>query len=246
MSTALPVVNISRRGAERIRAGHVWVYRSDVVEAGDVPPGAVVLVQEQDIYAKPRGSDRNLRPTRATQNIGDSAAHTGGRGRPPHPRTLGSAFYSSASEIALRMISRGPVEDINQLVRERIRAAIAYRERFVRDTNAYRVIFSEGDFLPGLVVDRYGDILSFQVLTQAMESPSMREIFIDELKLGLHPKVIVERTDARIRKLEQLPERGSRVIWQNTALGEDSSINPKSNEGEGNGHVGPDALVRAG
>ncbi len=144
------------------------------------------------------------------------------------------------------MISRGQVEDINQLVRERIRAAIAYRERFVRDTNAYRVIFSEGDFLPGLIVDRYNDILSFQVLTQAMDSPSMREIFIDELKLGLHPKVIVERTDARIRKLEQLPERGSRVIWQNTALGEDSSINPKSNEGEGNGHVGPDALVRAG
>src|SRR6266576_323990 len=120
MSTALPVVNISRRGAERIRAGHVWVYRSDVVEAGDVPPGSVVLVQEQGIYGKPRGSDRDVRPTRATQNSDDSA-HTGGRGRPPHTRTLGSALYSSASEIALRMISREPVEDINQLVRERIR-----------------------------------------------------------------------------------------------------------------------------
>src|SRR5437667_4781791 len=197
MSTALPVVNISRRGAERIRAGHVWVYRSDVVEAGDVPPGSVVLVQEQDVYGKPRGSDRNLRPTRATQNIDDSA-HTGGRGRPPHARTLGSALYSSASEIALRMISRGPVLDINQLVRERIRAAIAYRERVVRDTNAYRVIFSEGDVLPGLMVDRYSDILSIQVLTQAMDSASMRKTFVDELKLGLQPKVIVERTDARI------------------------------------------------
>src|SRR5947208_13515343 len=144
----LPRVVISHRGADRLRAGHVWVYRSDIIQADNVPPGAIVTVQ----------------------NIGDSAAHTGGRGRPPHTRTLGSALYSSASEIALRMISREPVEDINQLVRERIRAAIAYRERFVRDTNAYRVIFSEGDFLPGLIVDRYNDILSIQVLTQAMDS----------------------------------------------------------------------------
>ena len=144
------------------------------------------------------------------------------------------------------MISRGPVLDINQLVRERIRAAIAYRERVVRDTNAYRVIFSEGDFLPGLMVDRYSDILSIQVLTQAMDSASMRKTFVDELKLGLQPKVIVERTDARIRKLEQLPEKESRVIWQNIAPGEDSSINPKSNDGGGNDHVSPDALVRAG
>src|SRR6266436_1297524 len=112
MSTALPVVNISRRGAERIRAGHVWVYRSDVVHAGDVPRGSVVLVQEQDIYGKPRGPDRNVRSTPATQNIDDSV-HTGGRGRPPHTRTLGSALYSSASEITLRMFSPGPVEDIN-------------------------------------------------------------------------------------------------------------------------------------
>src|SRR6266487_5881391 len=91
---ALPRVVISHRGADRLRAGHVWVYRSDVVEAGDVPPGSVVLVQEQDVYGKPSGSDRNVRPTRATQNTGDSA-HTGGRGRPPHARTLGSALYSS-------------------------------------------------------------------------------------------------------------------------------------------------------
>src|SRR5437867_3661677 len=132
----LPRVVISHRGADRLRAGHVWVYRSDVIQADNVPPGAIVTVLES--------SDRNVGPTRATQNIGDSAAHTGGRGHPPHTRTLGSALYSSASEIALRMISRGPVEDVNKLVRERIRAAIAYRERFERDTNAYRVIFSEG------------------------------------------------------------------------------------------------------
>jgi 23S rRNA (cytosine1962-C5)-methyltransferase len=110
------------------------------------------------------------------------------------------------------MVSPKPVGDINKLVRERIQVAIAYRERFVRDTNANRVIFSEGDFLPGLIVDRYNDILSIQVLTQAMDSDAMREIFIDELKLALQPKAIVERTDARVRKLEQLPERESGLI----------------------------------
>src|SRR6266536_891673 len=202
----LPRVVISHRGVDRLRAGHGWVYRSDVVEAGDVPPGSVVLVQEQDIYSKPRGSDRNVRPTRATQNIDDSA-HTGGRARPPHTRILGSALYSSASEIALRMISRGLVEDLDQLVRERIRAAIAYRERFVRDANAYRVIFSEGDFLPGLIVDRYNDILSVQILTQAMDTDAVRQTILAELTTHLHPTSIMARVDPRIRELESLPHR---------------------------------------
>ncbi len=135
------------------------------------------------------------------------------------------------------MISRGPVLDINQLVRERIRAAIAYRERVVRDTNAYRVIFSEGDFLPGLIVDRYGNILSFQVLTQAMDSDAMRESFVDELKLALHPRAIVERVDARVRKLKQLEDKESVVVWQD-------AVELRSFE-HSNAHVGAGALTRS-
>jgi 23S rRNA (cytosine1962-C5)-methyltransferase len=110
------------------------------------------------------------------------------------------------------MISAKPVEDIAQLVRERIHAAIAYRERFVQNTNAYRVIFSEADFLPGLVVDRYNDVLSVQVLTQAMDAADMRQTILSELKEQLQPQAIVERVDTRVRKLEQLPERESAVI----------------------------------
>src|SRR5215472_8554323 len=87
-------VLISRRGADRIRAGHVWVYRSDVALEQDVAPGALVLVKEN-----------------------------GGRGRPPH--ILGTALYSTASQIAIRLISRKPVSNLEQLIRERIRAAIA-------------------------------------------------------------------------------------------------------------------------
>src|SRR6185437_2806238 len=134
-----PVIAVSRRGADRIRAGHVWVYRSDVVEAEGVPPGAVVLVQEAHSSAPGRNagksaratwplSDKNVRPTRAGAT-----------------RTLGAAFYSTASEIAIRMISPSagrapsvgrapsPAANIDQLLRERIRSAIAYRERFVHD-----------------------------------------------------------------------------------------------------------------
>jgi 23S rRNA (cytosine1962-C5)-methyltransferase len=110
------------------------------------------------------------------------------------------------------MISSKPVGDLEQLLRERVRAAIAYRERFVQNTNAYRVVFSEGDFLPGLIVDRYNDILSFQVLTQAMDSEEMRSAFLSELQSVLNPAAIVERVDPRVRRLEQLPEKESGLI----------------------------------
>lgn len=151
----------------------MWVYRSDIISAEGVLPGALVRVS--DDRAKP----------------------------------LGTALYSSASQIAIRMISTEPVSDLATLVRERIRGAMAYRERVVRDTDAYRIVFSEGDFLPGLIVDRYNDILCFQVLTQAMDKPATRETIISELTAGLNPGAIAERVDPRIRELEQLPARSS-------------------------------------
>jgi len=193
------VVTISRRGADRIRGGHVWVYRSDIVEAKDAAPGALVTVEES--------GGRGARPTR------------GGR-------ALGAALYSTASEIALRMISARPVADLEQLVRERIRAAIEYRTRVVENTDAHRVIFSEGDFLPGLIVDRYNDVMSLQILTQAMDRESMREWIVSELAEQLTPAVMVEKVDARVRKLEQLPEKESGVIWAD-------SIPESGSEGKG-------------
>src|SRR6202030_2193417 len=117
-------------------------------------------------------SDKSVRPTRA------------GVAR---PRVLGSALYSTASEIAVRMVSPKAVTDLEQLVRERIRAAVACRERFVENTNAYRVIFSEADFLPGLIVDRYNDLLSLQIVTQAMDAVPVREAILSELNDRLHP-----------------------------------------------------------
>jgi 23S rRNA (cytosine1962-C5)-methyltransferase len=125
---------------------------------------------------------------------------------------LGTALYSSSSQIAIRMISPHPVKDLPGLVRERIRSAVSYRERVVRDTDAYRVIFSEADFLPGLIVDRYNDLLSIQALTQAMDAEPVRSVIVAELSERLKPASIAERVDPRIRELEQLPPRPSGLI----------------------------------
>jgi len=169
-------VKISQRGASRLKDGHVWVYRSDVVSADGVPAGSLVSVVDH-------------------------------RGQP-----LGSALYSSSSQIAIRLISHETVADFAALLRRRIAEAIAYREPIIHNTNAYRVIFSEGDFLPGLIVDRYHDILSMKILTQAMDAEAVREVLASELTGSLHPASIVERVDPRVRQLEDLPPRPSGLV----------------------------------
>jgi 23S rRNA (cytosine1962-C5)-methyltransferase len=126
---------------------------------------------------------------------------------------LGTALYSSSSQIAIRMISHGSVADLPALVAERIRAAIAYRKKLVSNSDAYRIVFSEGDFLPGLIVDRYNDVLCLQILTQAMDAEPVRAAALQTLKEELQPAGIVERVDARIRELEQLPPLQSRLLW---------------------------------
>jgi 23S rRNA (cytosine1962-C5)-methyltransferase len=171
----LPRVLVSRRGAQRLKDGHVWVYRSDVVSADGIAPGSLVNVTDE------------------------------------RRRFLGTAFYSSASQIAIRLLSREAVEDLGSLLRQRLRDAIAYRERVVSDTDAYRLVFSEADFLPGLIVDRYNDLLSLQILTQAMDAESVRATILSELN-SLKPAAIVERVDPKIRELEQLPARTSRLL----------------------------------
>jgi 23S rRNA (cytosine1962-C5)-methyltransferase len=172
----LPKIKISPRGVSRLKSGHVWVYRSDILAADGVPPGSLVTVTDQ-------------------------------RGKP-----FGTALYSSSSQITVRMISHEAVSDFPALLRLRIADAIAYREKLVRDTDAYRLIFSEADFLPGLIVDRYNDILSFQILTQAIDANTVRETVISELVNQLSPASVIERVDPRVRELETLPPRASGLV----------------------------------
>ena len=128
-------------------------------------------------------------------------------------RFLGSALYSSASQIAVRLISTEPVNDLPELVRNRIRGAVAYRKNLVSGTNAYRLIFSEADQLPGLIADRFHDVISVQILTQAMDREDIRAVVIETLQREVpEAQNILERVDARIRQLEELPAKESGLL----------------------------------
>lgn len=188
----LPCIKVSSRGATRLKSGHVWVYRSDILSADGIPPGAVVTVSD------PRG------------------------------KPLGTALYSSSSQIAIRLISRDTtsrgatgretaspdsVEDFPALLRHRIAGAVAYRKLIVHDSNAYRLIFSEADFLPGLIVDHYNDVVSVQILTQGMDANLVRETVISQINNLANPAAIVERVDPRVRELENLPPRSTGLLF---------------------------------
>jgi 23S rRNA (cytosine1962-C5)-methyltransferase len=133
----------------------------------------------------------------------------------PKDKVLGSAIYSSSSQIKLRLLGREVLrteEELMQLVRQRLGEAVAYRGKVVERSDACRLVFSEADRLPGLIVDRYNDVFTLQVLTQAWDAPERKQAIIVALKEFAGAENIVERTDARIRELEQLPEMESGLI----------------------------------
>lgn len=167
-------VRVNRKGADRVRSGHPWIFASDVIERGAAQPGDAVRVIDS------KGS------------------------------ALGTAHYSSTSQIALRLLSNR-VEPIGQqFLRGRMEAALAYRKRVVHDSDAYRLIHAEGDLLPGLIVDRYGDWLSIQVLDQGMERIA-KEV-VEALIALVQPRGIVARNDQASRTKENLP-RESHVAF---------------------------------
>ncbi len=129
-------------------------------------------------------------------------------------RRLGSALYSSASQIAIRLLSSGEIaeEGLAAVLRERIDNAVQFRQRGVRDTDSYRVIFSEADLLPGLIVDKYNDILSVQALTQAFDRDDLRQIVVESLTAHFPTASVIERVDPHIRELEQLSACESRLL----------------------------------
>lgn len=119
-------------------------------------------------------------------------------------RVVGKAFYSSRSQIALRFLSRGDVSINEAFFRNRFEAADALRERLGVDPFLSRRIFSEGDLLPGLIVDRYGDVLVVQSLCQATDR--LQPFLIASLQERYRPRTIILRNDTRVRDLEGLPQ----------------------------------------
>jgi len=121
----------------------------------------------------------------------------------PKNKFLGVAHYSATSQITLRLLSDKPEAVDRKFFRERLSAALTHRERVVRDSDAYRLVFSEADRLPGLIVDRYGPYLALQTLNQGMDRE--RDLIAECLQELLAPAGILARNDASIRKLEGLP-----------------------------------------
>src|ERR1041384_2545290 len=133
----------------------------------------------------------------------------------PKNKVLGPAIYSSASQIRVRLLGRELIhseEELLQLVQQRLAEAFDYRKKIVQDSDAYRLVFSEADRLPGLIIDRYNDVYTVQVLTQAWDRPERRRAIIATMSELAGAEHIVERVDQRIRELEQLPANESGMV----------------------------------
>jgi 23S rRNA (cytosine1962-C5)-methyltransferase len=131
---------------------------------------------------------------------GDTVRVLGSRGR-----IVGHALYSDRSEISLRLLTRGDVAVDRALWRSRLAQAIRFRESLHIDATAYRVVHGEADLLPSLIVDRYGDYLVMQALSQGVDRllPDFAQLFIELLQ----PAGILARNDPRVRLLEGLEQR---------------------------------------
>jgi len=161
-------VVVSARGEQRVRAGHPWIYRADVVDVS-ATGGEIVEV------------------------IG------------PRRRKIGSALFSDRSQISIRMLTLGDGASADDaLLRARIEHAVRFRESLGLDATAYRLVHGEADLLPSLVVDRYGNYLAIQALSQGIDRllPAITPILVDLLK----PAGILARNDPKVRTLEGLPQ----------------------------------------
>jgi 23S rRNA (cytosine1962-C5)-methyltransferase len=124
--------------------------------------------------------------------------------RSPRGRTLGAALFSDRSQITLRMLSYGDRPADEALIRRRIERAIAFRTSLAIDATAYRLVHGEADLLPSLVVDRYGDYLVVQALSQGMDR--LLPFVVTTLTELLRPRGILARNDPKVRALEGLEQ----------------------------------------
>jgi 23S rRNA (cytosine1962-C5)-methyltransferase len=140
-------------------------------------------------------------------DIGDVHAAGGDRVvvRSARGQTLGHAFYSDRSQIALRMLTRGEEPADDGLIRRRIEAALAFRGTLAIEGSACRLVHGEADLLPSLIVDRYGDYLVVQTLSQGADR--LLPLFVSTLQELAEPAGILARNDPRTRALEGLEQK---------------------------------------
>ena len=156
-----------------------------------------------------RGEDRlrSGHPWIYRTDVADARAAAGEivQVRSARGRTLGSALFSDRSQITLRMLAYGDEIADATLVRRRIDAALAFRASLGIDATAYRLVHGEADLLPSLVVDRYGDYVVVQALSQGMDR--LLPTVVSALADALQPRGILARNDPRARSLEGLEQR---------------------------------------
>ncbi|GAB4235052.1 MAG: class I SAM-dependent rRNA methyltransferase [Deltaproteobacteria bacterium] len=162
---------MGRKGEERLRAGHPWVFGDDLREVPEgLSPGSWVRVLSRS------------------------------------GEFLGTATFNLASRIALRRVSREDVAPSEEFLAKRLDEACLRRdEAGMGAEEAIRLLYSEGDFLPGVIVDRYGGILSVQILTAGMET--VRGPLLDLLERRFRPRLIYERSEGGGRRREGLADR---------------------------------------
>jgi len=176
-----PTVVISRRGADRVRAGHPWIYQSDILEA-EVESGDLVRVREE----RRRGIGWGLWSSQSQIALRMMVVGSSG--------SLGS----EKDEI-----------DERALFESRLRQAIDYRATLAIDGTACRLVHGEADRLPALIVDKYGDAsgeyLVVQTLCQGMDRRAT--LIVELLREIVRPRGVLARNDPKVRRLEGLDER---------------------------------------
>ena len=161
------------------------------------------------VTISPRGEDR-LKANHPWIYRGDVTDARAAAGdivvvRSARGRVLGQALYSDRSQITIRMLTHGEhVADL-ALLRGRLEAAIGFRDSLTINATAFRLVHGEADLLPSLIVDRYGEYLVVQALSQGMDALSVP--IVNWLNDLLHPRGILARNDPRVRDLEGLERR---------------------------------------
>lgn len=169
MEASLPTVLLKAGAAERVIAGHPWIYEGTILRlTAPATDGALVQIKDH------------------------------------RQRFLGLGFYNSKSKIQVRALAPERVEINAGFFKERIRAALLVRQRHLPKATSFRVVNAESDFLSGLIVDKYNDVLVMQISSLGMDQ--RKEMIVDALQEIFSPRAVVERSEASFRKFEGLAE----------------------------------------
>ena len=173
----LPTVLLRPGEADRILAGHPWIYQGSVLRLTQ-PAADGALVQVKD----------------------------------HRQRFIGTGFYNSKSRINVRVLSPERVEVDEKFFEERIRAALALRSKHLPRATSFRVVNAESDFLSGLIVDKYEDVLAVQISSLGMDM--RKPLILAALKKIFSPRAIIERSEAASRKFEGLEEANGLIAGE--------------------------------